>query len=146
MHRANREMQRRVAATFVDWGIPTSEAILAAKEAEVDIPIIASGGLRNGLDLAKCIALGATLGGMANPFLKAAVNSLKTVLDEILVEAKKLSGVIEDKQAVLRVHPDVAKELKSTKNTYLEEIEETLGVPVMVTGDPELHHEKFDLS
>lgn len=85
MYRAQTENQRRVAATFVDWGIPTSEAILAAKETGADIPVIASGGLRNGLDLAKCIALGATLGGLASPFLKAAVNSLKTVLDEIQI-------------------------------------------------------------
>jgi len=106
MHRANTEMQRRVAATFVDWGIPTSEAILAAKEAEADIPIIASGGLRNGLDLAKCIALGATLGGMANPFLKAAVNSLKTVLDEIQITQTELRvamfGIGVDSVAVLQ--------------------------------------------
>ncbi len=74
------------------------------------------------------------------------VKSVQTVISEIILEAKKLRSGIEDKQAVLRVNPDVAKELKSTKNTYLEEIEETLGVPVMVTGDPELHHEKFDLS
>lgn len=83
MYRANSEIRRRVAATFVDWGIPTSEAILAAKRAGGSLPIIASGGLRNGLDMAKCIALGATLAGMAGPFLKAAVDSLQAVLDEI---------------------------------------------------------------
>ncbi len=83
MHRAQTEIQRRVAATFVDWGIPTSETVLAAKRAAPNIPVIASGGLRNGLDLAKCIALGATLGGMAGPFLKAAVNSLEAVLEQI---------------------------------------------------------------
>jgi len=106
MHRANSEMQRRVAATFVDWGIPTSEAILAVMETGTEIPIIASGGLRNGLDIAKCIALGATLGGMASPFLKAAVHSLKAVLDEIQITQTELRvamfGIGVDSVAALR--------------------------------------------
>lgn len=90
MYRAKSEIRRRVAATFVDWGIPTSEAILAAKRVEANLPIIASGGLRNGLDMAKCIALGATLGGMAGPFLKAAVDSLQAVLAEIEIATTEL--------------------------------------------------------
>lgn len=90
MYRANSEIRRRVAATFVDWGIPTSEAVLAAKRAGGSLPIIASGGLRNGLDMAKCIALGATLAGMAGPFLKAAVDSLQAVLDEIEIATTEL--------------------------------------------------------
>jgi isopentenyl-diphosphate Delta-isomerase len=90
MYRAKSDIRRRVAATFVDWGIPTSEAILAARRASNSLPIIASGGLRNGLDMAKCIALGATLTGMAGPFLKAAVNSLQAVLDEIEIATTEL--------------------------------------------------------
>ena len=90
MYRAKSEIRRRVAATFVDWGIPTSEAILAARRASDSLPIIASGGLRNGLDMAKCIALGATVTGMAGPFLKAAVNSLQAVLDEIEIATTEL--------------------------------------------------------
>ncbi|MBN1993153.1 MAG: type 2 isopentenyl-diphosphate Delta-isomerase [Anaerolineae bacterium] len=83
MYRANTEIRRRVAATFVDWGVPTAEALLAARRAGPHLPLIASGGLRNGLDIAKCIALGAAMGGMAGPFLKAAVRSRQAVLDEI---------------------------------------------------------------
>jgi len=45
----------------------------------------------------------------------------------------------------LRVHPEVAKELKSQKNKFLEELEEVLKRPVLVKSDPLLHHEKFDL-
>lgn len=90
MYRAQTAAQRRVAATFVDWGIPTSQAILAAKQAGPGTPVIASGGLRSGLDLAKCIALGADLGGMAGPFLKAAVNSLEAVLDQIKITQTEL--------------------------------------------------------
>lgn len=90
MYRADSEIRRRVAATFVDWGIPTSAALLAAKRVSPDLPTIASGGLRNGLDIAKCIALGAELGGMAGPFLKAAVKSLQAVMDEIEITTTEL--------------------------------------------------------
>jgi isopentenyl-diphosphate delta-isomerase len=90
MHRAQTEVQRRIAATFVDWGIPTAEAIVAVKRAAPQLPIIASGGLRNGLDAAKCIALGATMAGMAGPFLKAATQSLEAVLDQITITETEL--------------------------------------------------------
>jgi Ribonuclease G/E len=46
---------------------------------------------------------------------------------------------------ILRVHPDVAKYLKSNQNKHLEELEEVLRRPVLVKADPLLHHEKFDL-
>ncbi|MCJ7703634.1 MAG: alpha-hydroxy-acid oxidizing protein, partial [Anaerolineales bacterium] len=46
-----------------------------------DMPIIASGGIRDGMDIAKSIALGASLGAMAGPFLKAAVHSLEATLE-----------------------------------------------------------------
>ncbi|MCB9077504.1 MAG: type 2 isopentenyl-diphosphate Delta-isomerase [Anaerolineaceae bacterium] len=91
MYRAKTEVQRRVAATFVDWGIPTSEAIQAARQAGgANFPVIASGGLRDGLDVAKCIALGANMGGMAGPFLKAAVKSLDAVLEQIQITQTEL--------------------------------------------------------
>ncbi|MBN2478115.1 type 2 isopentenyl-diphosphate Delta-isomerase [Candidatus Micrarchaeota archaeon] len=53
---------------FDDWGIPTSESILQCKGI---LPLIASGGIRSGIDCAKCIVLGAELAGGAYPFLKA---------------------------------------------------------------------------
>jgi ribonuclease G len=73
------------------------------------------------------------------------VKSVQTIVSEILVEAQKISRAIEGKDVVLRVHPDVAKVLKANSNRYLEELEEILGRPVLVTGDAALHHEKFDL-
>ena len=75
MHRAPDEFTRQLAATFVGWGIPTSDSILNVKKAVPDMTIFASGGIKDGLDIAKCIALGATLGGMAGQFLKAAAIS-----------------------------------------------------------------------
>jgi isopentenyl-diphosphate Delta-isomerase len=83
MHRAQNESQARLAAAFIDWGIPTAEAILNVRRGAPDMAIIASGGLRTGVDIAKCLALGASLGGMAGPFLKAAADSLDLTLQTI---------------------------------------------------------------
>ena len=74
------------------------------------------------------------------------VKSVQTVIGEILQEAAKIAPAVEGPNVVLRVHPDVAKTLKSTDNDYLEELEEILRRPVVVKGDAELHPEKFDLA
>jgi isopentenyl-diphosphate delta-isomerase len=83
MHRASTESQARLAAAFVDWGIPTADAICNVRRVAPELLIIASGGLRTGVDIAKCLALGASLGGMAGPFLKAAANSLELTIQTI---------------------------------------------------------------
>jgi ribonuclease G len=74
------------------------------------------------------------------------VKSVQTTISEILVEAQKVARAIDSQDVVLRVHPEVAKVLKASNNHFLEEIEEILGRPVLVTGDPTLHTEKFDLA
>ena len=74
------------------------------------------------------------------------VKSVQTIIGEILIEAQKIAKAVDAKDVVLRVHPDVAKVLKSNKNQYLEELEQILGRPVLVVGDAALHHEKFDLA
>jgi ribonuclease G len=74
------------------------------------------------------------------------VKSPQTVVGEILQEAQKMASVIEGKDVVLRVSPDVAKLLKSNQNSYLQEIEEILGRTVIVKSDQQLHQEKFDLA
>jgi ribonuclease G len=73
------------------------------------------------------------------------VKSTQTVIGEVLVEAQKLAKAIEGKDVLLRVHPDVAKVLKASDNKFLEELEEIMGRPVLVKGDPTLHSDKFDL-
>jgi isopentenyl-diphosphate Delta-isomerase len=64
-----------VAAAFAGWGIPTADALVAARRAAPTLPIVASGGIRNGVEVAKCLALGADLAGLASPLLKAAARS-----------------------------------------------------------------------
>lgn len=73
--RAENSQQRRLGMTFADWGLPTAECITSIRAVVPEVPLIASGGLRHGLDVAKAIALGADIGGLAWPFLQAAAES-----------------------------------------------------------------------
>jgi isopentenyl-diphosphate delta-isomerase len=79
-----------VAAAFADWGVPTVEAIVEARSVAPSLPVIASGGLRDGVDAAKCLALGATAAGIARPFLIAAqadraTETVATVIDQLRI-------------------------------------------------------------
>jgi isopentenyl-diphosphate Delta-isomerase len=69
--------------TFADWGIPTEEALVAVRQAVPDLQIVASGGIRNGLDIAKSIALGADMTAFGQPLLAAALESPEKVVEFI---------------------------------------------------------------
>jgi isopentenyl-diphosphate delta-isomerase len=76
---------------FGEWGIPTAEAIVAVRGVAPSIPLVATGGLRSGLDLAKAIALGADVGAMARPMLVAAdagEDALDAFIDDTLTELR----------------------------------------------------------
>jgi isopentenyl-diphosphate Delta-isomerase len=90
MHRAADEFTRQLAATFVGWGIPTADSIRMVRRAVPELPIIASGGIKDGLDIAKCIALGATLGGMAGNFLRAAAASAEQAVESIRLTKRQI--------------------------------------------------------
>ena len=90
MHRAPDEFTRQLAATFLSWGIPTADSILNVKKAIPEMTILASGGLKDGLDIAKCVALGATLGGMAGQFLKAAAVSAEDTVEAMRLVKKQI--------------------------------------------------------
>ncbi|CAA9291977.1 Isopentenyl-diphosphate delta-isomerase, FMN-dependent [uncultured Coleofasciculus sp.] len=77
--RAKNAHQHQLGQTFADWGLPTAECITSIRAFNSEIPLIASGGLRNGLDVAKAIALGADISGLALPFLQAASQSVEAV-------------------------------------------------------------------
>jgi isopentenyl-diphosphate delta-isomerase len=83
MHRAENEHDKQIAGAFIEWGIPTAKSIQIVRQASAELPVFASGGIRSGVDIAKSIALGATMGGMASPFLKAAAVSAEAVLGVI---------------------------------------------------------------
>ncbi len=78
---ANAPRQKRIGALFREWGIPTAVSTIESV-AEHDC-VVASGGVRTGLDVAKAIALGALAGGLAKPFLKPATNGPEAVIERV---------------------------------------------------------------
>jgi Rne/Rng family ribonuclease len=74
------------------------------------------------------------------------VKSLTTVANEIYVEMRKIAKHLEHEDVMLRVHPDVAKELKANNGRLLNEMEELTKRTIIVKSDPALHQEQFDIN
>ncbi|MBI2087674.1 MAG: type 2 isopentenyl-diphosphate Delta-isomerase [Deltaproteobacteria bacterium] len=78
-----------IDGTFAGWGIPTEEALIEVRAAVPELEVVASGGVRNGLDIAKAIALGADLAAIGQPLLAPALESAQAVV-------KFLTGIIAE--------------------------------------------------
>jgi isopentenyl-diphosphate delta-isomerase len=89
-HRVAEPWRARVAGAFAGWGIPTATCVRDARAAAPDALVFASGGIRDGMDVAKAIALGADLAGMAGPFLRAAADGE----DAVIERAREFSEVL----------------------------------------------------
>jgi isopentenyl-diphosphate delta-isomerase len=77
-----------------DWGIPTAQALMEVRRELPEMPLVASGGVRSGMDAAKALALGADLVAMARPLLAPAIESSEAVVD-------MLGGFIEELKVCL---------------------------------------------
>lgn len=80
-HRRNGDSD--IGLKFQDWGVPTPLALKRAEPWLERATLIASGGLRDGIDMAKSVILGASLCGMAAPFLRPATQSVEAVVEVI---------------------------------------------------------------
>jgi isopentenyl-diphosphate delta-isomerase len=92
--RAQDARQRHLGATFADWGIPTADCVVQVRAIAPTLPLIASGSLRNGLDVAKVLALGADLAGLAMPFLQAAHESPARLQETVELLLAELTTVL----------------------------------------------------
>ena len=117
MHRAPNKRLRRLSEEFADWGLPTAESLVEVRAALPEIALIASGGLRNGMDLAKALALGADVGGIAGPFLQAANDSPAAVAEL----AREIGDVLRTAMFCLGI-PEInsLKNAPVLRNAYLQ--------------------------
>ncbi len=88
--RAEAPAQKRIAEPFHDWGIPTVQAIIDVKQLCPQTPLIASGGIRNGLDCAKSIRLGADIAGVAAGILASAMEDENTLIEQLQIIIEQL--------------------------------------------------------
>jgi len=103
-HRAGDiDTEANLGRLFQDWGIPTPDALRdLASLREKGASLIASGGIRNGLDVAKSLLLGASLAGLARPFLAPAHDSTEAVIaviDRITTELRTTQFLLGTAQA-----------------------------------------------
>jgi isopentenyl-diphosphate delta-isomerase len=85
--KVNDKEKMRSGLTFWDWGIPSPASII---ECRGKVPVIGSGGLRNGLDLAKALSLGAQIGGFARSFLSGADKGIEELESNISMTIREL--------------------------------------------------------
>jgi len=89
------KLHERGGKTFWNWGIPTPTSILEVGDAtDWKLPIIATGGIRNGLDAAKSLALGASCAGVAHALLKPATESKKATISEVDAIIKEIRATM----------------------------------------------------
>lgn len=110
--KAGDEIRSRLGETFFDWGIPTPVSLISMDR---KYPVIASGGVRTGLDVARAISLGAMCAGAANLVLKEALESADAVKKKLTIIKEELKAAM-----LLTGSPDI-ETLSKTRHVVLGE-------------------------
>ncbi len=88
--RIEQTREQQIAEPFLDWGMNTAQLIPRVRSQSSQLGVIASGGLRNGLDIARSLRLGANMSALAQPFLEPALESTEAVLEKIEILREQL--------------------------------------------------------
>jgi len=113
-YRAKDELGRNLALRFWDWGIKTAISVAEVRYS-TDLPIIATGGMRDGITMAKALAMGATFAGVALPLLKPAVKG--------------------DVEGVIKILRRYIEEIRNAMFLVgARNVEELRRVPLVITG------------
>jgi len=120
---ASERLKTRLGELFWDWGIPTALSIIIVRRMLKKLPLIASGGIRNGLEIAKCITIGADMCAMAYPFLVNAVQSKEALYqfaDTVIAELKSTMFLVgaADISTLKCTKYILTGELRSEANEY----------------------------
>ena len=111
--RSKDSLKKAAAEAFNSWGLPTKECIVSVRNTLPEIPLVASGGMKTGLDAAKAITIGADVIGYARQLLQAATESKESVLrmmDQIELELK---------MTMFGIGAKTMAELKNTKRVSI---------------------------
>ncbi|NIK76018.1 isopentenyl-diphosphate delta-isomerase [Paenibacillus castaneae] len=112
--RSNDSLRRQAAEAFADWGIPTAESIVEIRERLPDAYVIASGGLRSGVDAAKSLALGANMAGFGRVLLPQAANGNSDLsLEQLFKQFERIE--FELRTAMFGIGVGSVSELRQTK-------------------------------
>ena len=111
--RVKDSIRAQAAATFANWGIPTATCVSDVRRSNQDVFLVASGGMRNGLEAAKAIALGANQVGFGRALLASATESVEQVSDQLArIEFEcraAMFGIGASSISQLRNHPNLIK-------------------------------------
>lgn len=107
-YRCSTEKEQRIAEQFSSWGISTVESLRMVRKSLPCIPVIASGGMRDGVQVAKALALGADAAGIALPLLRAAGDSVDAIMESLDTIIREL------RLAMFSVGAPTLEELKGT--------------------------------
>ncbi len=96
MYREKDPSRKHIAAAFANWGLPATECLINLRKHHREFPIFASGGVRDGIDTVKYLALGADLVGMTIPFLQAAIHSSEACVQvtEEIIETIRIASFL----------------------------------------------------